>query len=199
MTYNVQEIEFYRKKIMQRYLELIQDERLKAFVNKVFTYPEVLESLAKPSTYNGHNHPNDEFVQNGLALHSLRVCNLALNLYRSTPEPKPLEQDLIIVGSLLHDVPHKYLGSGFPNHNHAVDNCSWFLEVSESLDNELRKEIGSIILNHMGKWNTSYSELFNQYPITTLSWIVHLADSISARRNVLVDVSDVDYLKENLA
>ena len=186
---------------MLRYIELIKDKDIKAYAQHLLSEPIVQECLSKPSTYGGNNHPKDEFVPLGLCLHSMRVCNIALQMYRCYPDANVLEQDLLIVGSLLHDVPHKFLHeSGYPNRNHAIDNGDWLVAqpISGTLPWEWVKEIASMVYNHMGKWNSSYDKILEDYPMTRLSWIVHLADNISARTNVIVNIEDMEYLKENL-
>lgn len=184
---------------MLRYVELINEPKLKTFVTEALANPLVCNCLSKPSTYAGNNHPQDEFIPSGLALHTARVCNIAIQMYRCFPDATVFEQDLIIAGSILHDVPYKFLvESGYPNHNHAVDNARWFLQEAKDLPQEIISGVASIVVNHMGKWNSSYDSLLEQYPVTRLSWVVHLADNIASRKNIFVAVDDVEYLKENL-
>ena len=84
--------------------------------------------------------------------------------------------------------------------NHAVLNAKWFYAKSEQLGfkTQARDIITSCILNHMGKWEVSRDFMFDEFLPCEHSWCVHLADNLSSRKNILIDISNLNYLEENL-
>ena len=188
-------------KLLVGYIDLIQDDGIKNLVKTLFADKQVQMCMEHASTYSGHNHPEDEFCKFGQLKHTLRVCNIAIQLYRSIPGATSIDYDIIIASSLLHDVPYKFsFETGYTELNHAVLNAKWFYMKTEQLNfkGEVRDKITSCILNHMGKWETSRDSLFDTFTPDQYTWAVHLADSISSRKNVIIDISDLNYIKENL-
>ena len=187
--------------LLQGYINLIQDEEIKKVVKTLFREKTVQMCMEHASSYSGHNHPEDEFCKFGQLLHTLRVCNIALQLYRSVPGATRIDYDIVIAGSLLHDVPYKFnFETGYTEMNHAVLNAKWFYAKSEQLGfkNQARDIITSCILNHMGKWEVSRDFTFDEFLPCEHSWCVHLADNLSSRKNILIDISNLNYLEENL-
>lgn len=184
--------------MLNKYIDLIEDSEIKNEVNRLIHRDECIACLRRSSSSTGDFHPADEFSEWGQLLHTLRVTNLAVQIYRSV-EYNRLDMDIIIAGALLHDVPYKFmLESGYCNMTHAVDNGLWFLD-NTILCGYKKESIATCIINHMGKWETSQSAILNTYPMTSQAWAVHLADSISSCKNINVDIQDINYLRNKIS
>lgn len=183
--------------LLKDYIGLIANEQIRAEVERLIYKDECLACLKRPSSYTGDYHPKDEFREYGQLVHTLRVTNVAIQLFRSASSDR-LHLDFVIAGALLHDVPTKFMEeSGYANLTHAVDNAQWFLD-NTLLPDEYKNAIVTCIINHMGIWETSKARLLEQYPPTPEAWVVHLADSLSSCRNISVDVEDIGYIRNKI-
>jgi hypothetical protein len=183
--------------LLKQYVYLIQDIDIRTDLIHLLGKSEVQSAFSKGSTYSGSNHPEDENKAYGLLLHSLRVVNVAIQLLRSDYSVQQLDYDILIASGILHDVPFKFKENGYTDLNHAHSNAVWFSE-NTTLTGDSKSKILSCILHHMGRWDTSTSSDKEKYPLTNLAWVLHLADNLASRKNILVNVDCVDYLKVNL-
>ena len=183
--------------LLKQYVYLIQDIEIRNDVLQLLSKTVIQEAFAKGSTYAGSNHPEDENKAYGLLLHSLRVVNVATQLFRSDYNTQQIDYDILIDSGILHDVPYKFKENGYTDLNHAHSNAVWFSE-NTTLIGDKKAKILACILHHMGKWDTSTSSDKEKYPLTNLAWVLHLADNLASRKNILVNIDCIDYLKINL-
>lgn len=184
-------------KLLKGYINLISDEEIRQDVIFLLSFPEVQVAFSKGSTYAGSNHPEDENKPYGLLLHTLRVTNVAVQLGRSGDTTSPDFYNTIIASAILHDVPYKFKENGYTNMQHAEDNALWYATNSK-LTGEKKIAILTCILHHMGKWDTYGTTDKMKYSITPEATIVHLADNLASRKNIIVNVDCLDYLRSNL-
>lgn len=184
--------------LLREYCNLIQDENIKADTFRLLETPEVLEAFRYPSSISGKFHPQDEIGEYGLLLHSLRVCNFVIQLYRCVEDysDNTLAYDILVASALLHDVPCKNI-EGKPNTNHSYSNAEWYYKNSR-LNKEIKDKITSCILHHTGRWQAENHSDYSKFPNDLLCWCIHQADCMSSRRNILIDINSIDYIKSNL-
>lgn len=184
-------------KLLKDYITLIQDDEIQEELYRLMQKTEIQQGFSLGSTYAGSNHPADENTSYGLLLHTLRVANVVAQLYRSYPEYNTLELDILLASAILHDVPYKFKENGYTNLRHAYDNAYWFMQNSE-LPIDKKYPIVGCILHHMGKWCPVETKDKETFPMNHLTWFLHLADNISSRKNIFINVDCMEYLKENL-
>lgn len=184
--------------LLKDYCDLIHREDIKTDTIRLLNQPEVLEAFKYPSSISGLFHPQDEIGEYGLLLHSLRVCNFAIQLYRCIEDHSnnSLAYDILIASALLHDVPYKNI-EGVSNYKHAYTNAEWYYKNSK-LDKEIKDRITSCILHHTGRWLAENHSDYQKFPSDLLCWSIHQADCMSSRKNILIDINSIDYIKSNL-
>lgn len=184
--------------LLNDYANLIQNETIREDTQRLLNLPEVQQAFKYPSSISGLYHPQDEKGEYGLLLHTLRVCNVAIQLYRSVEDysNNPIAYDILIASSLLHDVPYKYIGDS-SNRQHAKDNALWFGE-NTNLIGEFRDKIATCLYYHMGRWDLHSHTDYNIFPNNLLAWTIHQVDNLVSRANIFVDVNSVEYLRSNL-
>lgn len=185
-------------KLLQDYIDLISYKPLREDTMRLLYLPEVQNAFKYPSSISGKFHPQDESGEYGLLLHTLRVCNTAIQLYRCVEDysNNPLAYDILIAGALLHDVPFKNV-DGRSNYNHAHDNAKWYNQNS-TVDEDIKQEVAKVIMWHMGRFSLQSHSDYKEFPNNLLAWTLHQGDCICSRSNILVNVDSVDYLRSNL-
>ena len=183
---------------LSNYINLINNEEIREDVIKLMNRPEVGEAFKYPSSSTGLFHPADENQPWGLLIHTLRVCNVAIQLYRCVEDysNNTIAYDILIASALLHDVPYKNI-DGKSNKNHAHDNAVWFSQNS-TMPMEVRTQIANCIQWHMGRWDSNNHTDYDKFPNNLLSWSLHQSDCIVSRKNISVGIDCIDYIKSNL-
>lgn len=184
--------------LLNDYINLIDYAPLRENTKKLLYSTEVQQAFKYPSSISGKFHPQDESGEYGLLLHTLRVCNTAIQLYRSVEDysNNKFAYDVLVASSLLHDVPFKNV-DGRSNYNHAHDNAVW-VSNNLAIQGEHKKQIIIAIMYHMGRWQVENHSDYNIFPNNLLAWTLHQADCLSSRANILVNVDSVEYLRSNL-
>jgi 23S rRNA maturation-related 3'-5' exoribonuclease YhaM len=143
-----------------------------------------------PSSSTGKYHPKDENVNGGLVIHTKRAVKMA-NYLCECLGIKNIERDCVLAACIMHDLCKQ----GFPdNKEHTVDGHGFvWTELARSVftkneikDNQNFSLISRLILMHMGKYDLPYVLDWSD----ELATIVHIADFISSRDDILVNVSE---------
>lgn len=141
-----------------------------------------------PASSTGKFHP--KFAQNeqGLIRHTkalVGIANdlLALEQYNFNPDTK----DMIRVAGILHDA--KKLGdngSQWTVFNHPIIAADWVRNSkSETVTQDVKNEIASMIVSHMGQWNTDKrSDCVLPKPVTDVQKFVHMCDYLASRKHL---------------
>jgi putative nucleotidyltransferase with HDIG domain len=181
---------------LQPELNQIADKQIKAFTEHVLgKAPEYFWQV--PSSSSGKYHPEQSNGEGGLIRHTRATVYFAVKLcdvYSVTGTMK----DCVISACILHDIV-KY---GEPKQSHTTKNHDYegALFVKKhgeefGLNTDALTTITSCIAWHMGRWTDmsgrNKSKVFpGEY--STEQMITHLADVISAQKNVsLCHVSEV--------
>lgn len=191
--------QFYRDKLNE-YITTLSSTQLRQLTNIV--YDEVSNDiLIQPSSMSGNYHPEDECGENGLAKHLVRCC--IVGDYLANSESLPIdERDIVIAGCLMHDVPNRVVlsnGKLQTDKNHAFFNAinalnKYRANISDGLvvQQNIMKVVAAIFY-HEGKWTIKQPDRFLEdkveiYKHTVTTKLVHFADYIASRRNIIVRI-----------
>lgn len=135
----------------------------------------------QPSSSSGKYHPRDEQEFGGLALHTIRTCQVAeIMLKTRMPNIFP---DVTLLACMFHDVGR--YGLGQKPSDHSLDDHpmvgALFMEGSINTYNWNSEEAKELATNsiepircHMGRWGT-------QRVVSYEAWLVHLADMVASQ------------------
>ncbi len=160
------------KKIKNKELREKTTEALKrpSLSNKTFAYPpdEISEAFAGPTHYH-HGY------KGGLVEHTYNVTVLALDIAKHLKRYKKIDLDVLIAGSLLHDLGKLF---EFQRVGDELQHSGMSLEHDRLWGAELYargfpEEVVHIVLSHRGKEGASE-------PKTIEALIVHHADTLDA-------------------
>lgn len=132
----------------------------------------------QPSSSTGKYHPKDEHGIEGLALHTLRVMDIAEILARSSLPP--LDIDAIRLAAIFHDAARYGLDKNPTSHTleeHPELSRRFLKDCAMSLNLNHFPTLATAlhaILTHMGKWG-------RYKPSSMEDWIIHYADIIAAQ------------------
>ena len=141
-----------------------------------------------PASSTGKFHP--KFAQNeqGLIRHTKALVGIANDLlsleqYNFDPDTK----DMIRVAGILHDA--KKLGdngSQWTVFDHPIIAADWVRNSkSETVSQDVKNEIASMIVSHMGQWNTDKrSDCVLPKPVTDVQKFVHMCDYLASRKHL---------------
>ena len=160
-----------------------------------------------PASSTGKYHPRYSLNEGGLLRHTLGAIVFANHLF-PLYNFNQLEQDLIIVGLIMHDMAKNGIeienGKVFQESNYTVakhpliicDYVEYLYKNSDEVDDDIIyifKEgywdiIKGNVQSHMGKWNKDKAgnEILPK-PSSSSEVFTHLCDYLSSRRNILVE------------
>lgn len=182
-------------KVFNEELSSITDEAVREFA------AAVLESLPgyfweKPSSSTGKYHSPVTNGRGGLVIHvkmAVKAANELVGL--EMWELGETEKDLVRCAVLLHDgLKYGDGSSQYTIFEHPVLMASYIMQDrwEEYLPSAVRKEIAEMIASHHGQWNTSKkTKAILPKPVTKAQMLVHLADYIGSRRDIVLKVSDI--------
>ena len=149
--------------------------------------PDYFWEVAASST--GKYHPKYALGDGGLYRHTLAATRIAIGMFPLTKYTDD-EKDLIIAALILHDsFKHGPLYSKYTKADHPVIAAAQVktfgqLWLSEEWTDELGSELASLILTHMGQWNTDWKtkkEIMPR-PTTSMQKYVHMCDYLASRK-----------------
>jgi 23S rRNA maturation-related 3'-5' exoribonuclease YhaM len=168
-------------------ISIIQNPTIKRLVVECIKHaPDYFWTI--PSSSTGKYHPDDENTIGGCVLHTMRCVAVADVLATSYNLPRD-EWDCLLAAAIMHD----FCKNGYPDDSgHTVSgHGSLFVHVLERVvkrsaiaTNPMVSSIAKMIANHMGRFDIPYSIGDDK-----LSTLLHLADMICSRSNVLVKVN----------
>ncbi len=177
----------YKSDLFIEELNSIKNNQLRQFcIEMLDDAPDYFFVIPASST--GKFHP--KFAQNeqGLIRHTKALVGIANDLlsleqYNFDPDTK----DMIRVAGILHDA--KKLGdngSQWTVFDHPIIAADWVRNSkSETVSQDVKNEIASMIASHMGSWNTSkHSETILPKPVTEEQKFVHMCDYLASRKHL---------------
>jgi len=143
--------------------EMIKTEKIRKFVKKVLAKAPK-EFWTAPCSGSGKYHPPENQVEGGIIVHTRKVVQVALSLFRFFEIKNQLAKDKIIAACILHDIK-KY---GEPwgertDYEHGLIAYRWLIQFA-ALESDPSKEdlvhvvpdiidILELIRDHMGIWS----------------------------------------------
>ena len=180
--------------IFKNELELIKDERLRAFTDFYLSncVPSYFWEIGASSS--GKYHPPFSQGKGGLVRHTKAVVYFCDELMRMSQWAYMTDRrkDYAIMACILHDTVKYGFGDTinkdeYRNHaRNAADNIesAWKDYFNEPAPYELIQAVAS----HMGKWTTSkYSNIVLPRPKTDIQKCVHLCDYLASRKHLIFD------------
>lgn len=174
--------------VFETELGIVFDPDVKAFtIDMLNKLPDYFYTCAASST--GKYHPSYALGEGGLVRHTKAAVRIAhelftLEMFRSLM-PK---HDIILSALLLHDgLKHGLNGSKYTVADHPVIMSKFIIENYP--DNAIASEVASLILTHMGQWNSDYKtkkEIMPK-PTSAIGKFVHLADYLASRKMLEVN------------
>jgi HD superfamily phosphohydrolase YqeK len=139
----------------------------------------------RPSSSTGKYHKDDENGEYGQVIHTLRVIAIAEHLVRMA-DLSDIERDVLISAASLHDIC-KYGVEGQSDHTMSehpqlVKNL-WEKNLVILPKCDYDHQVIGTILQHSGRWGSS-----PRPPSTELGKLLHIADFISSRNNIDVNL-----------
>jgi len=170
----------------QEYIENIKDKNLKNLLDLIFADKELLELFKiAPAAEKAHHN----FIS-GLMRHNLELLAAAESMFSFYPE---LDQDLVIVGCILHDIGKIYelavdinisrTESGhFMGHIYqGAEMLSRFIQRIPDFPELIKNKLINIILSHHGSLEFGSPVL----PLTMEAYLVNLSDVLSSRLQIV--------------
>ncbi len=168
-----------RARLFENELDLIKGTQIKDLVVKILNLaPKYFWQI--PSSSSGKWHPSDEDRIGGKVLHTRRSVYIAYHLARME-QLTELERDLLVGAMIVHDIccqgsEDEASSTMIPGHGSLVQ------KKTKSLQNSPHyAEIMTIVQAHMGRWAPVK-------PQTKLEKFAHIADYISSRKAVKIDI-----------
>lgn len=163
----------------------ISDDSIRSWTMSMMAHaPQAFWDKSASST--GKYHKEDENGQYGQVIHTLRVIAVAEHLVRMA-DLSDIERDILISAASLHDIC-KYGVDGQSEHTLSehpqLVKSLWEMNLLILPKCEYDSQIIGTILQHSGRWGG-----LPHPPATILGKLLHIADFISSRNNIDVDLN----------
>lgn len=163
----------------------IYDDSIRSWTMSMMAHaPQAFWDKAASST--GRYHKEDENCQYGQVIHTLRVIAVAEHLARMI-DLNDLEADILLSSACLHDIC-KYGVDGESEYSLSehplLVKRFWELNLLMLPLCNHAKEIIDTVIQHSGRWTGLPHPTF-----TKLGKLLHTADFIASRRNIMVDIN----------
>lgn len=185
------------KEIFNEIIDTIENDDLRTFVVEkcLPTIPDWF--WIAPAASSGRYHPKTSLGEGGLSRHTVALCrilNYMLEIDGVGSEFTSREKDLMRIAGLMHDTRKSGSQEDYENNKQTKFNHPLLAaEVIRGLDGISNKEkniLCGIIASHMGQFNTNAKcqDIVLPKPKTKCELLVHLADYISSRKDVEIQV-----------
>ena len=135
-------------------LELIKNEEIRNFVDAALCKAPK-KFWTAPCSSSGKYHPPENQVRGGIVVHSRKMVQVAVSLFRFFGVENQATKDKILAAVILHDIQKGGIPwSGFDK-KHGKIAADWlYNEVCTSTQRKNRdiKDILEFVENHMGRW-----------------------------------------------
>lgn len=197
-----------QRKFVEPILNTYENDDIKEFAIELLnTLPQYIWEVGASST--GKYHPSYTLGKLGLMKHQIavvRFINFFFELEQYQKRFDSRKRDLIRTAALVHDgrksgSQEDYENSKYTKFEHPVLMAAVILSYKDKgfLSESELKFIASVIIKHMGQWNTDKrSKLVLPYPNDESSELVHLADYLASRKCLNMSFDDYDIPLEEL-
>lgn len=188
----------------EKELELIKDEKVRTFTEKVLesVAPEFFQAAASST---GKYHPKYALGEGGLYRHTRAAVGIAaslleLDMYRDAFVSGTA--DYCIAALILHDTckSGRCWDSKYTKHSHPIEAKQLVEEVlAEEVNSgdpdaeRYVRYVGDLIASHMGQWNTArWDRTVLPKPISAGEKFVHLCDYLASRKFLEYQFEEVE-------
>jgi len=181
---------------LKKYIDMINNEELKNSLNTIFFDSNLSNSYKNSPAAMSIHHA----YKHGLLEHSLSVLNISLKICENYDYN--LNKDILIAGSLLHDIgkikEYKITKSGIDKTDlgemigHMNIGITLLEPFLSTVNEDIKNHIYHIILSHHGEIEYGSPVL----PKTMEAMIIHFADNIDSKL-VQIDQTIKDTINEN--
>lgn len=195
-----------RNKVFEQELSYIKDKNIKeSAITIINLLPDYFfHAEASTSTKTKH-HPSFALGDGGLVRHTKVAVRIAYELFSNKTfgeKYTSLEQDLIIMGLLIHDGIKQGLnntdGHTVKEHPTLIKNFILANKGQLFLDDNQIKFLTKIVESHMGPWNTDLDgKEILPIPNTKYEKFVHLCDYLASRKFLDVKFNQNDEIMDN--
>lgn len=154
--------------------------------------------LTWQSSSTGKYHPQDEVTPKGMLIHVKRCAYIASDIARMYGLPEPLGDDVLIAGSLVHDLWKR----GRENNEEHTQRDHMVISYEKVKDNDGVADdlftylLANACLHHEGRWTPGEAYRLEATP-TIYATAMHTIDMITSRRSVWEVMRD-EWMKENI-
>lgn len=186
-----------KSKTFENEVALVEDERLRAFINECLeAAPDYFYTM--PASTTGKYHPQYSLGEGGLVRHTkaaVKIANdlLSIEMYSKLAEHK----DEIIAALILHDSVKKGMdGESYTTTDHPLQASKLIHNVADKkgvYDPQKIQFICSLIETHMGQWTRDFKtgvEVLEK-PKTAEQKFVHQCDYLASRKYLTVDLEEI--------
>lgn len=173
-------------------ISMIGSEKIRSLVRATLdAAPDCFWTM--PAATTGKYHPSISLGEGGLIRHTRAVVRITRHLLdmidRMNPHPA---HDICVAAAILHDCCKKRDAERYTAFDHPLRAADLIAKTAKVLnDAELLRasaDICEIVARHMGRWNTdARSGLCLPRPETAMQRLVHTADFLSSRKDIIVD------------
>ena len=175
--------------IFRSELDLIKDERLRNFAEKIISrLPDYFFKVPASST--GKYHPSYTLGKGGLVRHTKAAVGIAQELFNcnSIHSYNQKQKDIITISLLLHDgVKNGIEYQPYTIATHPLEMVNFIKSQQDCIDlltNEELRVICNCIASHMGEWNKDYKTKREVLPKPQkgIEKFVHMCDYLASRK-----------------
>ena len=185
-------VELNKVALLETELNYIKSSRIKkACEEMVKLLPDYFFEIPASST--GKYHPEYALGEGGLLRHTKAAVRIAVELLSDpliSNKYKPDEQDLMIMGLILHDGLKLGLErEKYTRFDHPILMADYIIDNEEKLDLEVEEIefLTDVIKTHMGIWTTDYNGVeVLEKPVTKYQNFVHMCDYLASRKCLLL-------------
>ncbi len=189
----------YDKKMFKPILSQIKNSDIRKFADACMD--EIPEYFWKiPASSTGKYHPQYALGEGGLARHTMALCRilsyiLGLECYQEMISSR--NADLMLVAGMMHDTcksgkQEDFVKSHFTKFEHPLLAANLVRSIRGIIPDEEVEFCAHCIESHMGQWNTNSKngEIVLPKPEDRFQMIVHLADYLASRKDIILEFND---------
>lgn len=176
-----------RSDAFKKELGYISEPQLRSVIRDILNDEAPDYFYKVPSSSTGKWHPQDERGEGGLVLHTRRCVAVGMHLCRAWNLEEKVT-DLIVAACLIHDLyKNGKVDSGRTDSMHPYYPRQFLKERGKRVQEKVWDAIILGVECHSGRWSPALtSTTFLGEPFD-IRHIVHLADFICSRENIIVD------------
>lgn len=196
----------YNREIFKPMIETFVDNDIKRFAEKCLDIvPDYFYHV--PASSSGKYHPAYALGEGGLARHTLallKILKYILDLQYMGSIFSEREEQLMLVAGMMHDTfksgaQEEYEKSKHTKFNHPILAANAVRGIKGIIAKSEVEFCAHCIESHMGQWNEDKRSGWKlPKPSDIPQFMVHLADYLASRKDIIVTFDDIEVPSESL-